>query len=220
MATKKTKTTLKSSEPVSLNIGDVTVIIRDDVASWISKMAINADGCPRTYHPDNKSGLDYLANAGKPGNWWGIACDVSGKPYIQTESDPAPGFYVSTTALFDKKKKKNDPHRYVNSLTVPYVVVPPELVSFGIKMGDLCLVSYKDKTMAALVADVGPRGKIGEGSMALANALGIKSSPKNGGVKSGVSFNVFLKTSKGWPRTMEELASEVADLSAKKLGRS
>jgi Fungal chitosanase of glycosyl hydrolase group 75 len=67
------------------------------------KLGIDADGSPHAYHPNGSPpGLDYLANAGKPGNWYGIVTDnqkASGNPVVQGSSDPAPGFYISSTAL-------------------------------------------------------------------------------------------------------------------------
>ena len=38
-------------------------------------MHIDADGAYRAYHPISSKGLDYLANAGKPGNWWALVTD-------------------------------------------------------------------------------------------------------------------------------------------------
>ena len=85
------------------------------------KMDIDADGSPHAYHPNGSPpGLDYLANAGSPGNWWGIATDnqkSSGNPVVQDSSDPAPGFYVATTALIDTSKSWKNPLAYVNSET-------------------------------------------------------------------------------------------------------
>jgi hypothetical protein len=43
---------------------------------------INGDGSPHCYHADDSKALDYLANAGSPGSWWGIATDDKGKPYV------------------------------------------------------------------------------------------------------------------------------------------
>src|SRR5579872_5891755 len=66
-------------------------------------MAIDADGSPRAYHPDN-TGLDDLKHGGYPGNWWGVATSnelSTGEPLLQNSSDPAPGNYVSTTSLID-----------------------------------------------------------------------------------------------------------------------
>src|SRR5262245_50331332 len=60
-------------------------------------MMIDADGAYRAYHPANK-GLDFLANGGKPGNWWALVTEngkPSGTPVVQGPADPAPGFYIS-----------------------------------------------------------------------------------------------------------------------------
>jgi hypothetical protein len=149
---------------------------------------IDADGSPHAYHPKGSPpGLDYLANAGKPGNWWGIATDDNGKPYVQTAADPAPGFYVSTTALERQRFPKSNPHRYIDSESVPYFVLPskfPVKVKLGIK--GIALNTQNGKSVKVTYADIGPVGKIGEGSMALADALGIPSNPKKGGTEKKI----------------------------------
>jgi len=38
-------------------------------------MVVDADGAYHAFHPDDKSGLDFLANAGHPGNWMGLVTD-------------------------------------------------------------------------------------------------------------------------------------------------
>ena len=159
---------------------------------------VDADGSPRAYHKDNKVALDFLANAGKPGNWWALATDNqkrTGNPVIQKASDPAPGFYVSMTSLQDGTKQFSDPKRYVNSETVPYIAVPPGF-STSFKLGDIALVVNKKngKKCFAIFADTGPSNKIGEGSIFLAEQLGIKSSPKNGGANSDIVY-IFIKNS-------------------------
>ena len=58
-------------------------------------MMVDADGSPQAYHPppDERKGLDNLADAGEPGNWWGIVTDNgkgSGNPVVQGSNDPAP----------------------------------------------------------------------------------------------------------------------------------
>lgn len=157
-----------------------------------SGMSINADGSPRAYHPNN-TGLDYNANAGKPGNWWGIATDSRGKPYVQGPNDPAPGHYVSTTALVDGRYKANDPRRYANSEAVPFIAIPPELKNQGVKLGDVLAVKNErtGKTVFAIVADIGPKGHLGEGSIKLAEELGINANARRGGARNGVSYVVF-----------------------------
>lgn len=178
---------------------------------WTSGMAINADGCPRCYAPPGSglAPLDNLANAGRPGNWWGIACNNVGAPYVQGPDHAAPGYYVSTTALTDRSKPAGDPARYVDSDKVPYIVVPPDLTGQrGVHMGDVAMVMYKGTSCGALVADVGPRGKYGEGSMALARLVGIPDSPRHGGVADGVTFLVWPKTTCGWPRSITSFQAQ------------
>src|SRR5437868_7251723 len=106
--------------------------------------------------------LDLLANAGSPGNWWGLACDKYGNPYIQTSTDPAPGAYISTTSyeipfLPDgvTRRPPNDPSRYLDAASVPFVVVPGAFVRGvpGVVEGCKCEVEYKGKVVAAMVGD-------------------------------------------------------------------
>lgn len=182
-----------------------------DCFCWSGGLAIDADGAPRAYHPDNKSGLDALGNAGKPGQWWGLVCTPNGSPIIQGPDDPAPGFYISTTALVDPNRSTKDQRRYVDSSVVPYLVVPRELAGArAVRMGDLAMVSYKGREVGAIVADVGPAGHAGEGSIALADMLGIPSSPRHGGCTSGVSVVIFpqSRTSPAWPRETQEFQAQ------------
>ncbi len=62
----------------------------------------------------------------------------------------------------------------VNSDAVPYIVIP--LGGFdkalGISLGDIAAVVFKNRLVFALVADFGPKCKIGEGSIQLHEALG------------------------------------------------
>lgn len=177
-------------------------------------MSIDADGAPRAYHPDGRPpGLDYLANAGKPGNWWGIATDDSGFPLIQGPNDPAPGFYVSTTALCAPHYSTGNPRRYVDASTVPYVVLPRDYWDFQldppISKGDMAMVHYPrtGRTVAAIFADVGSRKHLGEGSIALAEALGLSNtSPTNGGVsKPAILYAVFPGSGNGTPLPLAEI---------------
>lgn len=156
-------------------------------ASFVGQLTIDADGSPHAYAP-LKSGLpalDYLGNAGYPGNWWGIAVNSHGVPYIQTKSDPAPGFYVSTTSLKIKGFNNGDPRREVNSELVPFIVVPSPLIGAvkPVVMG--CKAKLTDtltgKWVDGVVADAGPATHLGEASIAAAKALSIPSNPKNGG---------------------------------------
>jgi len=73
-----------------------------------------------------------------------------------------------------------------------YMVLPGGLAKqMGLQLGDVAAVSYNGKTAFAIYGDVGPKSKAGEGSMHLAQQLGINSSPTRGGTSSGVSWVVF-----------------------------
>lgn len=174
--------------------------------AWEGGAAIDGDGGYRTYHPDGKSGLDYIQNAKKKdGTWVGVVVDKKGNPVVQGPNDPAPGFYISPTSLQDKTKGSTDPTRYVDSETVAYISVPKNALPMGVKLGDIAYVSYKGEAVFAIIADTGPKDKWGEISIKCAELLGIPSSPKNGGASKGVRYIVLKNTSTGWPRNMDEV---------------
>jgi len=176
-----------------------------------SGLAIDADGAFRAYHPNDRLGLDSLAHAGHKGNWWALVTDngkVSGHPVVQGESDPAPGFYVSTTALYDSNNHNpRDPHRYVDALQIPYVVLHPKALKYA-RLGDFATVVnlQNGKISAALVADESAADlPVGEGSIALAKTLGIESSPRYGGKPGGVVYLIYPGSGNGKPRPLEEI---------------
>ena len=161
-------------------------------------MAIDADGSPRAYHPDN-TGLDDLKHGGYPGNWWGIATSnelSTGEPLVQKSSDPAPGFYVSTTSLIDTSYAYQNPLRYVNAEEIPYFVLPDHF-SPAIQLGDIAWIynTHNGLNSFAVFADVGP--DVGEGSMCLAKKLGIDDDPRYGGVSSGILYFIFEGSGNG-----------------------
>jgi hypothetical protein len=175
-----------------------------------SGMTIDADGAPNAYHPDN-SGLDDLANAGAPGNWQGLAKDRNGEPFVQGPDDPYPGFYVSATALADRTRPINDPLRYVDASKIPYIVLPGGMArQLGATPGDFSVVlnQRNGKISYAIFGDVGPYDRIGEGSMALAENLGIRSDARYGGARRGILVLVFPGSGNGRPRTIEEIYGE------------
>jgi hypothetical protein len=172
-----------------------------------SGMQIDADGAPKAYHKDSSMGLDHLKNAGKKGNWWGIVTingKSGGSPTIQGSDDPAPGYYVAGTSLQDSTKEDADPDRYVDSAEVPYIALPSG-IKFPVKTGDFGFVINTENNMTSgcVFADIGPRGKIGEGSIALAEAVGISSDPKGEGTKSKFVYILFSNSSMGWPLTVD-----------------
>jgi len=158
------------------------------VTLFKAKMYIDADGSPRAYGPNN-SGLDWTANAGSPGNWWGIVTDGSGNPILQGASDPYPGMYVSTTSLVNSSYSSTNPLRYTNSETVPFYVLPSSVVSSGgIRIGDVAYVynTITGQGCYAIYADAGPSTSLGEGSIYLAGQIGVNPNARTGGTSSGI----------------------------------
>ena len=186
---------------------------RIDAVVFKSGMAIDADGAFRAYHPDNRLGLDSIEHAGHPGDWWAIATDTgkpSGRPVLQGKGDPAPGYFVSMTSLFDPTiSSEKNPHRFVDSVSIPYLVLPPEGFKHA-KLGDFATVINlrNGKVSGAIVADESARDlPMGEGSFALAKALGIDADPRNGGIENGVAYIVYPGSGNGKPRTLDEISS-------------
>lgn len=81
----------------------------------------------------------------------------------------------------------------LNSDLVPYIVVPPAIISGvgGIVLGAHAILTYKGHVIDAVVGDVGPTHKLGEISIAAARGLGIPDSPLCGGVSGGVIYDIF-----------------------------
>jgi hypothetical protein len=167
-------------------------------------MTIDADGSPNAYNPEN-TGLDDIANAGQPGHWDGVLQDRDGDPLMQGPDDPFPGYYISCTSLADRTKRPLDPTRFVDASKIPYVVLPQEVAfESGTRLGDFAVVMNL-RTGAwsfAIFADV---GTFGEGSIALADNLGIRSDARRGGTWGGVFYLVFPGSGDGQPRSVEEM---------------
>lgn len=177
-----------------------------------SGLAVDADGAFRAYHPDDRHGLDSLAHAGHRGDWWALVTDngkLNGRPVVQGKADPAPGYYVSTTALYDPDNPNpRDPRRYVDAANIPYVVLHPKALRYA-RLGDFATVVnlQNRKISAALVADVSAANlPFGEGSIALAKALGIDSSPRHGGRDGDVVYVIYPGSGNGRPRSLAEIA--------------
>ena len=65
-----------------------------------------------------------------------------------------------------------------------------------------------EESSPAIFADVGPHGKIGEGSIALARALGLDDNPRRGGTGNpGIAYLVFPRSGlgQGKLRTAKEI---------------
>lgn len=186
-------------------IGSVK-ILRDTstgAIAFASQMQVNTDGAPDSYHPDD-IGITHICNGVSVGpncTWkaecmpefriakaegfrgpqkicfFGMATDADGLPIIQGETDPNPGYFVSTTALRQPNEESRSPRAYLDSNTVPFAVIPRNWQPGGNpspKLGDFG-VAYRRSTGKLayfVVGDIGPRNKLGEGSVALHQALG------------------------------------------------
>jgi hypothetical protein len=84
----------------------------------------------------------------------------------------------------------------LDASTLPFIVIPLprtgfDYRNFDIHIGSVAAVIYRDRVVYAIFGDAGPSSIIGEGSFALAQALGIDPDPSTGGVGSGVTYIVF-----------------------------
>lgn len=188
---------------------------------YVTGMVIDGDGSPRCYHPKN-IGLDWNANAYDKSRqkWVGVVVDENGNPIVQGTEDPAPGYWVSPTSLTDRRfTRAGDPRRFIDSERIPYIAFPSALMQsgsqtevkrleLGVNLGDYAIVYHTrtGKLCGAIFADVGPRYKIGEASIRVAELLGLRSSPKNGGTEmSEIAYVVFPKSYDPWPQTVESI---------------
>ncbi|MET7397657.1 ricin-type beta-trefoil lectin domain protein [Dactylosporangium sp. NPDC005572] len=109
-------------------------------------------------------------------------CNASTDPWYQAQTS----FTTSTGAYF------------TSEVTRYYVVPLPSsrfnYQSQGIRPGAVAAVVYNNKVAYAVFADEGPDNIIGEGSYALAVALGIDPNPATGGTAGPVTFIVFPST--------------------------
>ncbi len=162
---------------------------------FISKLAVTAAGSTKAFHRNSELAFEFLNKAGIDGYWWGLVTDSSGNLLVQGRNDPAPGYYISRTALSDCTKPVNDQTRYLDATVIPYIALPARYM-MGAKIGDICAVinTTNKKISYAIVGDIEPSNSLGIGSMALAEKLGIASSPKNGGVEDGILYIIFAQS--------------------------
>src|SRR6185436_16797266 len=157
---------------------------------------IDADGAngqnggPAAYKADNR-GTELLANGGMAIRNGRVICAQSwARDIVILGPDNEPrvfpgGIIASITWYRHPGRAANDPSAYVDAETVPYIVVPPLIIQTtdGVVRGCKARVSRGDKSVDCVVADKGPRNKIGELSIAAARAVGLRSSPRDGGTE-------------------------------------
>lgn len=133
-----------------------------------------------------------------------IDCDGQRTDECNENTDP---WFQPETAFVESD---GDP---LNSATLPHVVVPLpsslwDFKTAGIEGGTVAAVVYEDKVVYAVVGDLGPTGAIGEGSYALAEALGINPDPSSGGVSGKVVDFILFPGIKAAP--IEDHSAAVA----------
>jgi len=190
--------------------------------------AVDADGAPNAYHPDN-IGLDTLTNAGYPHtSWWKEVLvpdpNFPSKAYVQPSGEFA-GYFVSMTSLRNPQGNQLDPSTYVDATRFPYVVMPPGFSTHPnvAKPGDVGFATQlaSGMTTTFIVGDTGggSDAKLGEGSIALFVSLGGQNpNPRNGsGVPSGkIQYIIFPGSRKPgadiWPRTNQDIHDQAMAL--------
>ena len=181
-----------------------------DVLAFEGGMSIDADGAPRAYSPTPEEGLDALEHAGSPEHWDGIATTEDGERILQGPDDPAPGYYVSTTALQDTSYPPESQKRYVDASLVPYIALPA--TDDGPQLGDLALVlnTRTQKISPAIFADISQIP--GEGSIALAERLELNPDARRGGTDRGIVYIIFKNSGTGAVSSDEEMADRIQEL--------
>lgn len=127
----------------------------------------------------------------------GMEIDADGSPRAKL-LDPLYG--QSRTSLQYSGLTGQD--RFLDAEKIPYIVLPGGFAEqFGIEVGDLAAVFFHHTLVFAVYADVGPAGKLGEGSIRLAelcghqpwkNWSGDESFSTHGGIPAGdVEYLVF-----------------------------
>ena len=96
----------------------------------------------------------------------------------------------------------------MNASKIPYVALPKDLADWGgTRLGDFGVVMNlrNGKSSFAIYADI---GRLGEGSVALANALGIWSDARRGGESDGILYLLFPGSGNLKPRINADIQKE------------
>ncbi|HKG58357.1 MAG TPA: glycoside hydrolase family 75 protein [Pyrinomonadaceae bacterium] len=126
-----------------------------------------------------------------------MGLDADGSPY--SRNTPGQTDQPETSYRYAVPGKPS-----VDADKVPFIVIPQGGfdANLGVEVGDVAAVIYEGKVSYALVADLGPKCKIGEGSIQLHEELGHKvcrarnaagecTNLNNLGIGSGVLYFIF-----------------------------
>lgn len=170
----------------------------DGRVHFLADADIDADGAngqnggQAAYRVDD-SGSEFLANGGMKILASGrvVCAHAWARDIVILGPDNEPkvfgdGVIASMTWYRDRSKSVSDPEAYVDAETVPYIVVPPLVIqrTAGVVRGSKAKATWRGRSIDCVVADNGPKNRVGELSIAAARALGMNSSPRNGGVES------------------------------------
>jgi len=194
---------------------------------------LDADGSPRAYNEAN-TGLENNANGqdATTKKWFAVVTDTNGIPIKQSANDPFPGNYISTTSLENQGiADVRSARRYIDPEKVAFFVMPggkpSKFGQMGIKLGDIGLIynTLTKKHSFAIFADSGPKAIIGEGSILLANKIGVKANINSKGRIVGgldepaILYIVFPKSSKApYQEVTQTLIDTLGQQEADKLG--
>lgn len=170
------------------------------VVKYTADADIDADGAngqngAKPAYMVNDEGSEFLANGGM-----GMRNQrVEGiqpwfKDIVILEGDKPKEFsgsiIASKTAYKWTDKDEGDPAAYVDSETVAYICVPPVVIKAvpGVVKGCKVFCKNLENNQSAwgMVADVGPRNKVGEVSIEMARRLGLNPSPRTGGTEKPI----------------------------------
>ncbi|MBN3787986.1 glycoside hydrolase family 75 protein [Burkholderia sp. Ac-20353] len=172
------------------------IVEDDDLRVYYTADAdIDADGAngqndEQAAYMVGDQGSEFLANGGMKMVGDKVVCAHEwARSIVLLDTDNQPkvfpgGVIASTTWYRNRALPASDPASYVDAQTIPYVVVPPLVVTsvVGVVRGCKARVTWQGKSVDCVVADLGPANRIGEISIAAADALGMNSSPRNGGI--------------------------------------
>jgi hypothetical protein len=192
----------------TIKVGTTVVSIEDgtEIITFTTKMDVDADGANAQHgaddlHPgkfayrlDNK-GMDRLSSAGYPKGGWTNVLVRDPKDPTKPFADADGNLFSKTSLCLDTTLPDTDARKWVDADFFPYIVLPPEVISAvgRVVLGCYAVVrNIKDgRSVMAVVADVGPRGKIGEASIATALAVSMpNASPLNGDDRPIYSYEV------------------------------
>lgn len=139
--------------------------------------------------------------------WWAVVTDKwdsdderehsRGKPLTQLIDGEE--YYISTTAYVYSLQKDNVQKRYVNANNVPFSVISSGTAKkYGLKLGDLVHVTNHKTGKSKWTGYMETRfadNKIGEVSLAAAEALGVENTnPRKGGQSKGITYVFYPNT--------------------------